>query len=316
MTPPRALGPLKSRELSPLAVAREVENLELLYLAWAQLQGDRRAAAAARGRERARRPTRAGDRRNAVSAARAFSPVPPVATPAAAGPRQGKKAKARGSGTALASLSDPLQEFHAKAEAEIRESTAKLVAREKEEEATFGKRDREIRALVLERAAQHLKVHKPRLALAVHPVGPKQVIVQADRIGEEDAVLLVRVLCGRLPTQWGFFANDHVDDLGQQAPRLFAGPGGPAPLNVDEEDRALLAEPDFAPARLQIPVRVPAHDFPRFRLIHRGPVAELESRREGAPYSQLIPQEDAELLTGFLLSLKLAGKLQLDVEVG
>jgi hypothetical protein len=313
MSPPRALAPRKSRELSPLAVARELENLEHLYVAWAQLQSERRAANEARRLERDRLTTRAGYLLNAVSAARAFSPGSAAPTPPG---KQQKGKKPRGSAKALAAVSDPLQDFHAKAEAELRDATAKLDAREKQEEETFGKQDREIRTLVLERAAQHLKIHKPRLALAVHPVGPKQVIVQADRIGEEDAVLLVRLLCGRLPTQWGFFTNDHVDDLGQQAPRLFGEGAAATPLSVDEEDLALLGEPDFAPARLQIPIRVPGHDFPRFRLIHRGPVAELESRREAAPYSQLIPQADAELLTGFLLSLKLAGALQLDVEVG
>ena len=85
---------------------------------------------------------------------------------------------------------------------------------------------------------------------------------------------------------------------------------------MDAEDDLLIADPQFTPARLHIPIRVTGHDYPRFRLIHRGPVAELEARRAGSPYQQVIAQEDAELLTGYLLSLRLCGAIQLDVEVG
>ena len=149
-------------------------------------------------------------------------------------------------------------------------------------------------------------------------MGPDQVIVQAESLSEEDAVLLLRVLFHRLPTRWGFFSDDGVEDFRLGAARLYPDEGVTeiSPSDVELEEQSLRAGLDFAPARLQIPIDIPRQAFPRFRLIHHGPVAEVESRREGQPYRQLMPREDAELLTGYLLSLKLSGTIELVLEVG
>jgi hypothetical protein len=211
-----------------------------------------------------------------------------------------------------------LTAFHAQAEAELEAATAALAQREAREEQAFAAQDAELRVALRRRAESHLQIHRPRLALKAHPVGSDQVIVQAESPSEEDAVLLLEVLFQRLPTRWGFFSDDGVEDFRLGSARLYADEGVTEvfPADVELEEKALRARSDFAPARLQIPIEVPGRSFPRYRLVHRGPVAEIESRREGQPYVQLIPREDSELLTGYLLSLKLLGLIQLELEVG
>ena len=64
-----------------------------------------------------------------------------------------------------------------------------------------------------------------------------------------------------------------------------------------------------------IPFRLPDRDFPRFRLMNRGPVMEAEAREKGGAFSHLMSRDSAELLSGFLIKLKIEGRLDLSLRV-
>lgn len=298
----------KQPEVNALTVALESESLEALYAAWLEFRLARATARAAIAREREQLDVKAAYLLKTVEAARELPDAPR--------PKKGR-AKSKPKGKALAEL-DPLAKFHAEAKAELERARKALGAREEAEEADAAKVEARVRKALLHRADQHLAIHKPKVALTVHPVGKDQTLLEVAGLGDEDAALLMRVLHARLPTRWGFFSDDAVQDLARGPAKLYPDEGVTElfPADAEAEDAILFGKGDFLPVRMQIPFALPKKPFPRFRLVHHGPVAQVESRREGQPWSHLVPREDSELLSGYLLRLKLAGKLDLDLEVG
>jgi hypothetical protein len=329
--------------VTSLAITHQLENLQAIYAAWLELRLKRAAASATRRQEHERLSTKAEYLLNTVAAAR---DLPAGVTPAESAKDESKSAsKAKGKSksksaskskakpksksksksepdsksdsSALTAL-DPLQAFHAQARAELEKAQASLNEREQREESAFQAQEEQLQALLRDRVDAHLKVHKPKLALTVHPVGKERVLIQVERPNDEDAMLLLRLLRGQLPTRWGFFSDDAVEDPIRGPARLYPDIGVQDvwPSDADAEDDAVARPGAFSPVRVQLPFSVPGFEFPRFRLVHRGPVAEFESRRRGEPYGPLMPREDGEKLTGYLLRLKLAGTLELELEVG
>lgn len=168
-----------------------------------------------------------------------------------------------------------------------------------------------------DRYAEHYVVP---LRFRVHPIQAKssegRCVVQVDEIGPDDAVLLVRALTGKLPTRYGFYNDDAVTDLGGPPARWYVEDGVPAAIldDVERADREVGRRGGLLAVRTMIPIRVPGHDFPRFRIVARGRVGELESRGEGAPYANRIAPADLELLSGYLISLRFAGRVAFEVE--
>jgi hypothetical protein len=299
------VAPPKSSKAAPtaLAIALESESLPALYEAWLALRLERASARAALTREQEQLTRKADYLLKTVAAARDL--------PAAPGPKA-----TSGKGRGLVQV-DPLAAFHAEAQKELDAAGKALRQRAVREEKSARAQDARVRKALLQRADAHLAIHKPRLAVTAHPVGSTQVMLELARFGDEDAVLLTRLLHGRLPTRWGFFADDTTEDLARGPARFYADEGVTAlhPADADAEDSVLHGAGDFLPVRGLIPFSVPGKPWPRFRLVHHGPIAQVEARRVGAGYAQLMPREDGELFTGHLLRLKLAGKLELTLAV-
>ena len=293
-----------------LTVALESESLEALYRAWLQHRLEHAQAQARRARERDQLDTRAAYLVKTVAVART---LPDVAAPT---PPKKKRGGPRAA-DALA-VEDPLAKFHARADAELARARKALAAREKREEAEAARVDRRIRKVLHARADAHLRIHKPRVALTVHPVGPAHALVEVASPSDEDAVLLLRLLRQALPTRWGFLGDDAVDDLARGPAHFYADEGLAElwPPDADAEDAVLFADGVFLPVRGQLPFALPDRAFPRFKLVNHGRTAQIEARREGEPYAHLVRREDCELLSGYLLRLELSGHVSLALQMG
>lgn len=297
----------KSPEASALAVALESESLQALFSAWLELRLQRAQVLAQNARELDQLDQRAQLVLKAVEAARNL-PEAAVAP---------KKRTKRSKASKLPALPDGLAEFHRQAEAELANARKDLRQRMEAEARETTKLEARVRRALLARADQHLAIHKPRIQLTVHPVGKAQALLEVAAFGDEDAVLLMRLLSGKLPTRWGFFADDAVEDLARGPARLYPDEGNAElwPAHAEAEDAILFPGGDFVPARQQIPFAIAARAFPRFKLVHHGLIAQVEARHDGEPYSHLLRREDGELLAGYLLRLRVAGKLELLLNV-
>jgi hypothetical protein len=293
------VGRPKPAETSALSIALESESLQALFSAWLELRQQHAASLAALNKERDQLESRAQLVLKAVEAARG---LPEVAV----------EPKTRAKKSRLPAVRDPLAEFQAQAEAELALARKQLERRFEAQAHEWEKLDARVRKALLARADQHLSIHKPQVKLTVHPVG-KQSLLEVAAFGEEDAVLLARLLSGKLPTRWGFFADDAVEDLARGPSHFYPDEGRAElwPADADAEDAILFSNGDFVPLRMQIPFAIPERAFPRFKLVHHGLIAQVETRREGEPYSHLVRREDGELLAGYLLRLRIAGKLEL-----
>lgn len=302
MAPSKTVKP----QPSALSVALESESLPALYEAWLAVRLAHAEQRATLDRERVQLARKADYLLKTVQAAR---DLPQGALPSV--PPRGRKPKA------LAPV-DPLAAFHAEARAELAAAEKALASRASTQARASKALEARVRKALQERADAHLRIHKPRLAITAHPVGAAQVMLEVARPGDEDAVLLTRLLHGRLPTRWGFFADDATDDLARGPARFYADEGLVElhPPDADAEDAILFGPGDFLPVRGQLAFSVPDRPWPRFRLVHHGPIAQVEGRRAGEPYAHVLRREDGELLTGYLLRLKLAGKLELQLTVG
>lgn len=294
---PAPRGPAAGGALVRLAAA---ETIGAAYEAWAEALVARAAAAAERARERDRIDRNAEILIGTIEKAREVRP------PRTAAPR-GRALARRGAFEAV----------QARARAEQARLRQSLVDREARDEAHFGRALAQARGEVNRRVRAHLRAGALGLEVSVRPVGTDRVLVHLQRPSHDEAVMLCLLLTGRAPTRHGFFADDAVDDVRFGPARFYAEEGiAAARLDaVDDEDAVLDRAGEYLPVRGIIPVRLPDRPFPRFRLVHHGPLSEVESRREGQPYANVLPRADAEQFTGYLLSLKLEGALRLNLRV-
>ena len=299
MAPPKSLQPAPTA----LDIALQSESLPALYAAWLELRLARAAAVVALQREEQQLTRKADYLLKTVAAARDLPTLPAT---------RSTSKKGRG-----LSKPDPLAAFHAQAQEELDAGRKALQLRARREDKQAQALDARVRKALLQRADAHLSIHRPHLAVTAHPVGAAQVMLEVARFGDEDAVLLTRLLHGRLPTRWGFFADDTTEDLARGPARFYADEGLTAlhPADASAEDAVLHGPGPFLPLRGLIPFTIPGKPWPRFRLVHHGPIAQVEARPEGGAYAHVLQREDGELLTGHLLRLKLAGKLQLTLDV-
>lgn len=291
--------PRGERDSGRQAMAAQSESLEALYAAWLDLRTERAGRSRARAEQLARLDAQAGFLLNALGAARTLGRP---------------TAGAGDSGRALAT-DDGLARFESEAAGKLDTQRQAIAEAGREEETRQEAAEESLRAALERVADAHLLLAKPELALTVHPVGKAQALVEVKGPTELQSVLWMRVLDGRLPSRWGFFHDDAVD-LGDAAPQHYEELGVTAGMGEAERDASLTAVARFAPVRQVIPIRAGDAGLPALRLVHHGPIAQLEARSAEGRHEQLLPREVAERLTGWLLRLQLDGRLTLTLEVG
>ena len=269
-----------------LTRARSVESLEAIYAAWAELGGIARSTRKQWAEEKSRLETQGELLLGAMkSAAR-------VATPA-------------GQADALA----PLNASVAEAEARLAEVKKQFAEQTREAEDRFALeltrlRD-EVRAHVQRRAA----VARPAFRIAVRVIGDRRIL-HADRLTDDDAIVALYALTGRVPSRYGYLADDSVDDLSQPPPSLYADEGV-----TEVRPDALTLASELTTRTLVWPVKghLPLPLGERWlRWVTRGAVLEAELS-DGAAFHNQLSREEAEAVTGLLLAQKLAGKIELEL---
>jgi hypothetical protein len=173
---------------------------------------------------------------------------------------------------------------------------------------------------VEDRCAAYLSHHVPEVRVTVHRLAGGRRIVHLARPTRDDAVLLCALLAGRPPLRHAFLEDDAVDAVdgpvhlavrtGDVDPEAVTNRGAEA-----EDALAGASAPRLLPIRAHLPVHLPKVEWPHLRLMARGPVLELEARAEGAPYEHVVSEADAELFTGYLVSLRVRGRLAVEVEI-
>lgn len=271
-----------------LALARSVETLEAAYTAWAELGEGARSTRSRWQRERRRLEEQGELLLGAVRAA---------------------GATATGEGLApVTGLEDFLREARAKLEA----ARADLEARAAADETTFAEALGQVRAELLGRVQRQAVAVRPRLHLSVRVLPGERRILHLRKPGADEAVLLLYVLTGRVPSRYGALFDDATDDVLLEPPALYADEGvsaeevrAPAPRL-----QALLAErAEVWPVKGMLPLLTGAG---LVRWLGRGPVLEAEVA-DGERFRNLLTREEAERLTGLLLGHKLAGRVELEL---
>ncbi len=290
--------PADSR-LAPSAALTAQSSLETLEAAYAQWREEKLRYAAARARlveQRRRLDDEAAFLVGAVRAAGTSAPPgPPDALAAPGG----------------------LEAFVREAEERILRTRQQLEARALEEEAAFAQTFTGLRQTVVARVERILARTRPALRLVPRRLGGDQRILHLDRLSDDGAILLLFVLCGKIPSRYGFLLDDSTDQM------LLP----PAPLYPDEGVAPDQTRPDAAglrqvvegaspvlPIKGFVPVPVPRGEGPPafYRLLQRGAVMEVELQ-DGAGFRNVLTREESERFAGYLLACKLAGKLELEL---
>ena len=278
---------------------RSVETLESAYDAWLELRGAHAAARRRLGEERERLVQQGAFLVGAVRAA-----------------SEGGLA----SEAALVPTSEPLGDFLRQAEEKLARAREALAAEEAASEARYQAAFAEIRATVLDRVKRYLGATPPRLRLLLRRVGATRSVLHLERVGGDEPVLLLHLFTGRIPSRHGFLFDDSTEDVALAPAPLYPEEGVEAG-EVRPEAAALVARMrgpgEVLPVKGFLPVFVPrpdgGEDF--FRLLQRGPVMEVEVA-EGTGFRSVLSREESERFAGHLLRLKLAGRLELEVETG
>ena len=215
---------------------------------------------------------------------------------------------------------DSLAEMLERTEAELEQAREALDLWAAEQESRLAEALEAAERAVLERVDAYGEHHAPPLRLEVTRLAGDRSIVHLHRPGDDDAVLLCRLLAGRPPSRHDFLRDDSVDAVDGPV-NLAAGEQGLDPDAVTkggpeaEEALARDAGRRLLPIRAHVPVLVPGATWPRMRLRTRGPVLELEARGQGEAYTHICRSEQAELFTGYLLALHAGGRLEVDIRV-
>jgi hypothetical protein len=169
-----------------------------------------------------------------------------------------------------------------------------------------------IQADVRGRVVRAREAVKPVFRVSVRHVGSERRILHARRLGPDEAVIALSVLADRLPSRYDYLFDDSTDDLAADPPTLYAEEGI-APGEVRTSGVALqgrLSGLDAVwPVKGMLPMPTP---IGLARWLQRGPIMEAEVA-DGAGFRNVLTKEEAERLTGHLLALKLAGKVELEL---
>ncbi len=221
---------------------------------------------------------------------------------------------------ALAKTGDGLDGFVAQASGKLDDAKAELKAREAEIEKRLEHGLNRVKAEVRARLERSLAHFKPKLKLMVRTLANGRRIVHLGRPAHEEAPLMLFALSGRVPTRYGFLFDDSTDDPARSPPTLYADEGvkqGEVRPAAGALAALIDARKDVLPVKGIIPLALPrASGSPLLvRFVERGPVMEAELA-EGEQWRNLLTTEEAEELAGWLLKLKLEGKVELELARG
>lgn len=282
-----------------LALARSIETIEAAYDAWLELK---LAHAQARVRfvEEQKRLEEQGEL--LLGAVQAVGHAPP-GSEAGAIVKQGA-----------------LDEFVANARKRLDEARATLAAQLEETDTTFGLALTEAKSIVRERVARRVAMVHPRLRLMVRALAGDQRILHAQRPEPDDAVALLFLFSGRVPSRYAFLFDDSTDDVMLAPPVLYADEGiVPADVRptVSRLRQVLEAAKDVWPVKAMLPMSLApiSEDKALVRWVSRGAVLEAEIA-EGEIFRNTLTREEAERITGALLAYRLENRLDLELVRG
>jgi hypothetical protein len=272
-----------------LARARAVETLEVAYAAWAELQDAHRAARRRWEDERARLTEQGTLLLGAVKAA-------------------GASPNTTESGLAETNALDGfLVDAKAKLAAALHQLEDRARAAEEAFQAELGRVREELRGRVTRQAGS---IH-PVFKLAIRVLAGERRILHAHRLGADESVIALFALTGRIPSRYAFLFDDSTDDVQAQPPMLYADEGiTDVRPSTSALASVLSAREQIWPVKGMLPMPLP--DGTWLRWISRGAVLEAEIQ-EGEGFRNLLTHDEAERITGLLLSHKLAGRLELEL---
>lgn len=301
--PERRRGPRSIEGV--LARLSAAQTLEVAYHAWDELRLERALALERFAEDGRRLGEQAGFW---VGAARAASEA------------EVARAAAGDAGDRLVTA-PVLQRAAAEAEAKLRAAAAAIEAQAKAADAGFEAAEQFVKGEIRSRAQRYALSAKVRVRLVKHPAGASRTILHLDRVGEDDSVVLMLLLTGKLPTRYGFLFDDSTENVSRPPPCLYAEEGvtqdqtRPTPRWLSER---LLAAEDFAPVKGFVPLFIKRGQDEQpvlHRLLQRGAVMEVEIA-SGEELRNVLTQEEAERVAGAFLRLKLDGRIELELGTG
>lgn len=267
------------------AQARSVETLEALYLAWTELSATW-ASAKKRWAEEEKRLVTQGEL--LLGAMRAASSAAPA----------GDAALANVNGMAVEAEKRLL---------EVRTQFAEQIA---QANTTFSRELERLRSELIEHVRRRALVSRPVFKLAVRLVGGDRRILHLARLSDDDAIVALFSLTGRVPSRHGYLADDSLDELGAASAPFYADDGvSEVRPPVAELGALLAARTQMWPVKGHLPMQWGARWL---RWVARGAVLEAELEDQGS-FRNVLTREEAEQITGVLLTHKLAGKIELEL---
>ncbi|MFZ5443707.1 MAG: hypothetical protein ACOZQL_27110 [Myxococcota bacterium] len=290
------LGP-EATELGAHALARvELETLEGAYAAWAELLAAHRSARRRWDEERVRLEEQGALLLGAVRAAGGATSTP------VEGASSGEQGLVK---------AGELDQFLAQAKQKLEASKAELAERTRVADEAFTSELGKLRGGILARVSRQAAQVRPAFRLAVRNLGGERRILHARRLGEDEAVIALFVLTGRIPSRYHYLLDDATDDVLAAPPSLYADEGNTELRPTATALSAQLdARQDVWPVKGSLPLKLP--DGRWMRWCSRGAVLEAEIA-DGDAFRNLLTRDEAERITGALLAQKLAGRLELEL---
>lgn len=284
----------KSATESAIAISKRAETIEAAYEAWAELRAEHQQMTEALRTERQHLEEQGDFLLGAVRQARELT----------------------GAGEALTrpgGLDSVLNE----AQQKLTEARGQLAEREAALGKAFSRGFTELKAEVRARLERTLTLAKPKVKLMVRSLAHGQRIVHLERPREDEAPVLLWLFTRKIATRYEFLFDDSTDDPAKAPPNFYP----------DEELRAeevhggiaqlrerLAGTRDALPVKGVIPLFLPRASGPAslLRLVERGPVMETEVA-DGEGWRNLLTADEAEAFAGWLIKLKLEGRIELEL---
>jgi hypothetical protein len=305
--PPAIGDDLGAAAAQAIALARSLETIESVYDAWDEVRAARMRSRQRFAEERRRLEDQGNLLVGAVKSV-AEEAVPPP-SPSAPTP----------DAMVLAADAAAAERFLAEARARLDEAKARLTAEETAAEAAFVRAEGELRTTARTRIEDRARLVPPRVRLFLRSLGAEHRLLHLERPSPDEAVVLFFLLSGRIPSRYGAPFDDAADDVLVGPTMLYADEGigagdlRPSPARLRE---LLDALPDVWPFKGGLLMALSTAAGPRFvRWVTRGPVLEAELE-DGQGFRNVLSREEAELVTGALLKLQLAGRLTLELGRG
>lgn len=168
-----------------------------------------------------------------------------------------------------------------------------------------------IRAELSARVGRQARVINPRVRLSVRRLPGGRRILHLERPSPDDAVALLYVFCGRIPSRFDYLSDDSTGDL-LRAPELFFPEEG-----GDDDTRpaadALIERLQALPAVWPVKAILPLF-AERLLVLWRARGAVLEAELgDGPVFRNLLTEHEAERIIGQLKGLELEGRLRIEL---